>query len=179
MNLFLSFLLEFLGAFIVWCFKGFKGNLNEEISKPHESSRKSFRNLILSALFIFIIYAIVSNLWNIRAIMQSEWYLKIKKTASSQHVLKIIRVDDADFAILLPLTKFFPCDRFVGFNSLTLFSTGTLWASLRDDNSKVNRQKNHRQFGLEIFDNTDFNKKQKVESRNHFNKRGETEKPDE
>lgn len=41
-------------------------------------------------------------------------------------MLKIIRVDDADSAILLPLTKFFPCDRFVGFNSLTLFSTGTL-----------------------------------------------------
>jgi len=54
------------------------------------------------------------------------------------------------------------------------------------------------QFGLAILDNTDFNKnkkwrpettlingakpksqKQKVETRNHFNKRGETEKPDE
>ena len=37
----------------------------------------------------------------------------------------------------------------------------------------------HRQFGSILLDNAVDNKKQKVETRTHFNKRGVTEKPDE
>ena len=59
-NPFFSFILEIIGAFIVWVSRGFKGKLNDEMSGPYESSKKSWRNALISILFLFIVLAIVS-----------------------------------------------------------------------------------------------------------------------
>jgi hypothetical protein len=57
-----SLILEIIGAFIAWAFKGFKGKLMDEISGPYESSRKSWRNLIISSIFVFVVASIVVSI---------------------------------------------------------------------------------------------------------------------
>jgi hypothetical protein len=56
-----GFLLEIIAAFIIWGFKGFKGKVTDEMSRPHESSKKSWRNIIISIIILLIIYVIVSE----------------------------------------------------------------------------------------------------------------------
>lgn len=58
---FFSFVIEIIGAFIVWASKGFKGKLEDEMSRPYESNKKSWRNALISFAFIFIIFAITSK----------------------------------------------------------------------------------------------------------------------
>ncbi len=39
-----DFVIEIVGALVVWAFKGFKGTLSDEMSRPHESNFKTWRN---------------------------------------------------------------------------------------------------------------------------------------
>ena len=55
---FASFIIEIVGAFVVWAFKGFKGSLSEEMSGPFESNRKTLRNALISFAILFLIIAI-------------------------------------------------------------------------------------------------------------------------
>ena len=57
-----SFLTEIIGAFVVWVFKGFKGKLSDEMSGPYESSNKSWRNMIISFIILFIVALLVFNI---------------------------------------------------------------------------------------------------------------------
>jgi Na+/H+ antiporter NhaC len=57
-----SFFMEIIGAFIVWASKGFKGKLNDEMSGPHESSKKSWRNALISILLLIIVVAIAGKI---------------------------------------------------------------------------------------------------------------------
>lgn len=59
---FLRFLMEIIGAFIVWMFKGFKGKFNDEMTGPYDSGMKSWRNAIISALFIFLLLGMVKKI---------------------------------------------------------------------------------------------------------------------
>ena len=59
---FFSFIMEVVGAFIVWALKGFKGKFNDEMSGPYESTRKSWRNALISIGFVLIILAIVNKI---------------------------------------------------------------------------------------------------------------------
>ena len=54
-----SFLVEIVGAFIVWTLKGFKGKLSDEMSGPNESNTKSWRNFTITLIFIFLIVTII------------------------------------------------------------------------------------------------------------------------
>ncbi|HAH25512.1 MAG TPA: hypothetical protein DCL77_17440 [Prolixibacteraceae bacterium] len=54
---FSSFIIEIVGAFIVWAFKGFKGSLSDEMSGPYESNRKTLRNASISFAILFLIIA--------------------------------------------------------------------------------------------------------------------------
>ena len=56
-----SFLVEILGAFVVWSFNGFKGKLSDEMDGPYDSTKKSFRNMIISFIIIFIVCVVVIN----------------------------------------------------------------------------------------------------------------------
>ena len=56
-----SFIIEIVGAFIVWAFKGFKGKLSDEMSGPYESNKKGWRNALISFSLLFIIIALISN----------------------------------------------------------------------------------------------------------------------
>jgi len=53
-----SFIIEIVGAFIVWAFKGFKGSLSDEMSGPFESNGKTLRNALISFAILFLIIAI-------------------------------------------------------------------------------------------------------------------------
>lgn len=52
---FANFILEIIGAIVVWSFKGFKGRLSDEVSSPFEANSKSIRNAMISILVILII----------------------------------------------------------------------------------------------------------------------------
>ena len=56
-----GFLIEVVGAFVVWAVKGFKGPFNNEITGPYDSSLKSIRNVFISFVIIFMCYIIVSK----------------------------------------------------------------------------------------------------------------------
>lgn len=56
---FSSFIIEIVGAFIVWTFKGFKGSLSDEMSGPNESNGKTLRNALTSFAVLFLIITIV------------------------------------------------------------------------------------------------------------------------
>ena len=53
------FLFDVTGAFIVWVSKGFKGKFEDEMPRPYESSNKSWRNMIVSVVFILAVFVIV------------------------------------------------------------------------------------------------------------------------
>lgn len=55
---FSSFIIEIVGAFIVWACKGFKGKLSDEMSGPYESNGKTYRNALISFAIVFLIIAI-------------------------------------------------------------------------------------------------------------------------
>jgi len=56
-----SFLMEVIGAFIVWASKGFKGKFDDEMSNPYEISKKSWRNTLISIVFVLIVLAIINK----------------------------------------------------------------------------------------------------------------------
>lgn len=60
-NPIINFLIEIIGAFIVWTVKGFKGKLSDEMSGPYESNKKKWRNTIISFSVFLLVLAIVTN----------------------------------------------------------------------------------------------------------------------
>ncbi|MDE5416473.1 hypothetical protein L3049_00535 [Labilibaculum sp. DW002] len=56
-----SFIVEILGAFVVWSFNGFKGKLSDEMDGPYDSTKKGYRNMIISFIILFIVYQVVIN----------------------------------------------------------------------------------------------------------------------
>jgi hypothetical protein len=56
-----SFIFQVIGAFLVWTFKGYKGKFDDEMTGPYNSSNKSIRNIIISGIFLFLVYLIISN----------------------------------------------------------------------------------------------------------------------
>jgi len=60
-NQIINFLIEIIGAFIVWTVKGFKGKLSDEMSGPYESNKKKWRNAIISFSVFFVVLAIATN----------------------------------------------------------------------------------------------------------------------
>lgn len=57
-----SFLMQLIGAFIVWALKGFKGKFNDEMSGPHEIGIKSWRNFFISVVFLLIAFSVISKI---------------------------------------------------------------------------------------------------------------------
>ena len=78
---FFSFIMEVIGAFIVWTFKGFKGKFNDEMSGPYESNRKSWRNALISIGFVIIVLAIINKISDRQTenISDSKFEITIKK----------------------------------------------------------------------------------------------------
>ena len=60
-NQLFSFMFQIIGAFSVWTFKGFKGKFNDEMTGPYDSSNKRIRNFIISGLFLFLVFIIISS----------------------------------------------------------------------------------------------------------------------
>ena len=60
-NQIINFLIEIIGAFIVWTVKGFKGKLSDELSGPYESNKKKWRNTIISFSVFLLVLAIATN----------------------------------------------------------------------------------------------------------------------
>ncbi len=58
-DLFFDFLVQFIGAFVVWLFKGCKGKLSDEMAGPYDSSSKTWRNFAITLLIFLIGFAIV------------------------------------------------------------------------------------------------------------------------
>ncbi len=56
-----SFLVEILGAFVVWSFNGFKGKLSDEMDGPYDSTKKGARNMIISFIILLIVFMILIN----------------------------------------------------------------------------------------------------------------------
>jgi len=56
-----NFLMEVIGAFIVWASKGFKGKFDDEMTSPNESNKKSWRNTLISIAFVLIVLAIINK----------------------------------------------------------------------------------------------------------------------
>lgn len=61
-NIFIRFVLEIIGATLVWAMKGFKGKLNDEMSGPYEYGQKWTRNLLVSGLFVVAVIYLLSHL---------------------------------------------------------------------------------------------------------------------
>jgi hypothetical protein len=61
-DLFFSFIMEVIGVFIVWAFKGFKGKFNDEMSRPYESGTKSWRNSLISIGFVIIVLVVINKI---------------------------------------------------------------------------------------------------------------------
>jgi len=57
-----SFLVEIIGAFVVWTLKGFRGKLTDEMCGPYEYSSKSWRNFAITLIVIFFVVAIIKKL---------------------------------------------------------------------------------------------------------------------
>ncbi|NPD84825.1 hypothetical protein HNV12_12890 [Methanococcoides sp. SA1] len=76
---FANFILEIIGAFIVWSFKGFKGKLSDEVSSPFEANSKSIRNAFISILLIISIIFIISNLEDSKTKEPAEFKYEILK----------------------------------------------------------------------------------------------------
>ena len=57
----INFIIEIVGAFVVWAFKGFKGSINDEMSSPYESNLKTLRNSAITLAIVLIVIAIVSK----------------------------------------------------------------------------------------------------------------------
>ena len=76
-----SFAMEVIGAFIFWALKGFKGKFDNEMSRPYESSKKSWRNTIISLAFVFLVLAIISKISeNKRENLNGNYYeIRLKK----------------------------------------------------------------------------------------------------
>jgi len=60
-NQIINFLIEIIGASIVWTVKGFKGKLSDEMSGPYESNRKKWRNTIISLSVFLLVLAIATK----------------------------------------------------------------------------------------------------------------------
>lgn len=56
-----NYILEIIGAFVVWAVKGFKGKLSDEVSSPYETNSKSIRNAIISILLIVSLVFMISK----------------------------------------------------------------------------------------------------------------------
>lgn len=59
--MFTSFLTQLMGAFLVWAFKGFKGEFKEEMTSPEEQSWKYYRNSLISLGVVAIIYLAITG----------------------------------------------------------------------------------------------------------------------
>lgn len=55
---FIRFLLELIGAFVVWMFHGFKGPFDNYMTVPDDYGLKSFRNLFIALSILFIALAV-------------------------------------------------------------------------------------------------------------------------
>jgi Na+/proline symporter len=57
-----NFVIEILGAFVVWAFKGFKGTISDEMSGPHESNFKTWRNFLITIIVVLLVVAVIEKL---------------------------------------------------------------------------------------------------------------------
>lgn len=62
-----GFSVEFIGALMVWLFKGCKRKLSDEMAGPHESNNKTWRNFAISSLVFVVIFAVLDKLWEIKS----------------------------------------------------------------------------------------------------------------
>lgn len=79
---FFGFILEVIGAFIVWACKGFKGKFDDEMTGPNEWNRKRWRNALISAGFIAIVLVVIYN--NIDKKEEDKSHNKIEYTIKKQ-----------------------------------------------------------------------------------------------
>ncbi|MFK5983142.1 MAG: hypothetical protein QM499_09520 [Flavobacteriaceae bacterium] len=54
-------LLQLIGAFLVWTAKGFTGKFDDEMTGPGDHSFKSYRNIALSILFLYLVFSFLPN----------------------------------------------------------------------------------------------------------------------
>jgi len=54
-------LLQIIGAFLVWTVKGFTGKFDDEMTRPDDHSFKSYRNIVLSILFLYLVSLFLTN----------------------------------------------------------------------------------------------------------------------
>lgn len=57
-----NFIIEIIGAFVVWMFKGFKETISDEMSGPNESNFKTWRNFLITILVVFIVVVIIEKM---------------------------------------------------------------------------------------------------------------------
>jgi len=57
-----NFIIEIIGAFVVWMFKGFRGTISDEMSSPHESNIKTWRNFLITIIVFLLIVVVIEKL---------------------------------------------------------------------------------------------------------------------
>ena len=57
-----NFIIEIIGAFVVWMFKGFKGTISDEMSGPHEFNFKTWRNFLITIIVVLIVVGIIEKI---------------------------------------------------------------------------------------------------------------------
>ncbi|MGQ8336440.1 hypothetical protein ACUNWD_07800 [Sunxiuqinia sp. A32] len=57
-----NFVIEIIGAFVVWALKGFKGAISDEMSGPHESNIKTWRNFLITIIVVLLVVVVIGKL---------------------------------------------------------------------------------------------------------------------
>jgi len=56
-----NFIIEIVGAFVVWSLKGFKGSISDEMSGPNELNSKTWRNFFITLIIVVLGVGIIKK----------------------------------------------------------------------------------------------------------------------